>query len=69
MRTFFTFPPKPETCELFYNNYGYEKPEKLGNWDWSSTFNQWGRYVEFSDGWKGFTFPKEKTGGLIENSF
>jgi hypothetical protein len=52
-----TYPDKPKS-ELYYHNYGYEKPVALGKWDWSTTFNRWGRIVTFSDGWHGFTYPK-----------
>ena len=53
----YEYPPKPES-EVYYHNYGYEKPIKLGGWSWSTTFGRWGRLVTFADGWYGFTYPK-----------
>lgn len=52
-----SYPPKPES-ELYYHNYGYEKPVELGEWCWSITFSRWGRSVKFADGWDGFTWPQ-----------
>lgn len=53
-----SYPPKPESAELYQHDYGYEKPVELGNWQWSTTFGRWGRFVRFADGWSGFTYPK-----------
>ena len=53
-----SYPAKPDHAELYLHNYGYEKPVELGAWDWSCTFGRWGRIVTFSDGWRGFTYPK-----------
>ncbi len=54
-----SYPPRPEHCELYLHNLGYEKPVTLGGWDWSTTFGRWGRIVKFADGWEGFTYPKD----------
>ncbi len=52
------YPPKPEGATEYQHNYGYEVPVGLGEWAWSTTFGRWGRHVTFSDGWAGFTYPK-----------
>lgn len=52
-----SYPPKPKSAELYQHNYGHEKPVKLGEWQWSTTFGRWGRIVTFADGWHGFTYP------------
>lgn len=53
-----SYPPKPESAELYQHNYGYQKPTALGEWQWSTTFGRWGRIVTFADGWNGLTWPK-----------
>ena len=47
-----------QDSKLFLHGYGYEKPTTIHGYEWSSTFNQWGALVTFSDGWHGFTYPK-----------
>jgi hypothetical protein len=43
----------------FYHNYGYYKIVGEPDWDWSVDFGRWGANVTFTDGWQGFTFPKQ----------
>ena len=42
----------------FQHNYGDETPTKIHGWEWNCTFKCWSALVEFSDGWRGFTYPK-----------
>jgi hypothetical protein len=47
----------PDASE-FWHNYGYEVPETVHGWEWSTTFNKWSALVTFSDGWHGYTYPR-----------
>ncbi len=51
------FPKKPENTVLYQHHYKWLKPVKLGEWQWSSTFNRWSRVVTFKDGWEVCTYP------------
>lgn len=53
-----SYPPIPNAIEFQTATYGYEKPKIIHGWSWSTTFNKWGALVTFSDGWRGFTWPK-----------
>ena len=59
-------PVIPE-ADLFYHNWGYEKPVVVYGWQWSTTFGRWSALVTFSDGWHGYTYPKQDT--FIERGF
>lgn len=43
----------------FFTGYGYETPEEIIRWEWSSTFGRWGALVRFKDGTQVFTYPKD----------
>jgi hypothetical protein len=49
--------PIPATDEFLHPRRGYEKPDVVRGWEWSTTFGQWGAFVMFND-WHGFTWPK-----------
>lgn len=38
--------------------YGYERPLAVFGWGWSATFGRWSALVLFSNGWRGFTYPR-----------
>lgn len=52
-----SYPPIPH-AEMFFHNYGHEKPTAVYGWQWSTTFGRWSAFVTFTDGWQGFTYPK-----------
>lgn len=47
-------------AEHFQHNLDlrYEKPVTVFGWQWSVTFGRWSALVEFSNGWKGYTWPE-----------
>jgi hypothetical protein len=51
------YPDKPEG-QFYQHHYGYEQPEWLGDWQWSTTFGRWSRLVRFADGWEGYSYPR-----------
>jgi hypothetical protein len=66
MHSYSIYPPKPENpTGKFQIDYSYEKPVAFHRWQWSNTFNRWGAFVTFANGWHGFTFPHEPSKGLI----
>lgn len=53
-----SYPPKPQ-AELFWTGYDWKKPCVILNWEWSTTFGQWGATVQFSpEEQPVFTYPK-----------
>src|SRR3990172_9697453 len=52
------YPPVTESSKLFQHGHGYEVPEKVHKWEWSTTFGRWSALVTFADGWHGWTYPK-----------
>lgn len=59
-RDLLSHPPIPE-AKLFWHEYGYQEPVAVWGWQWSYDFNRWSAYVEFEDGWRGFTYPKHES--------
>ena len=51
------YPDIPKRDE-YRHNYGWEVPNTIHGWQWSSTFGRWSALVTFNDGWYGFSFPK-----------
>lgn len=49
-------------CTRFQHGYGYEVPDEIHGWQWSSDFARWSALVTFSDGWHGFTYPDPAEG-------
>lgn len=52
-----SYPEIPDYTE-FFTGYGYEKPETIHGFQWSTTFNQWGALVTFKSGQRVFTWGR-----------
>lgn len=51
------YPDIPDATEFQYR-YGFQKPQTVHGWEWSTTFGRWSALVTFQNGWHGFTYPK-----------
>lgn len=52
------YPSRPTTTEgLFLRGYSYEQG-KVADWQWSGTFGKWTALVEFTDGYRCWTYAK-----------
>lgn len=50
--------PPIEPSEWFLHRFCVEKPLHIYGWQWSTDFGRWSAFVEFEDGWRGFTYPR-----------
>jgi hypothetical protein len=51
--------PDIPDAELFQSGTGsFDRPVRIHDWEWSTSFGRWVAVCTFADGWHGVTFPK-----------